>query len=127
MCGLRPAGKNIKNQTGTVEDTYLQFLFDIAQLFGRQFVVEDGDSDLVFRDIFLNLTQFARSDKRDGMRHIQPLSELFDRFDTRRFSQKRQLLQIFLYLSFVLFGRNQTYEYGSFRAFRCYYKLFQCF
>ena len=94
MGRLGAFSKYIENQAGTVEDFYLQCLFDIFQLFGRQFIVEDDETDFVLVDECFYFGQFPASDKCYRVGLLYPLQEFFHRLGTSGFGEESQLVEI---------------------------------
>ncbi len=55
-----PLGKNVEDEVGPVEHLSLgNLLFDVAELNGTEFIVEDDHVDVLFLDEFLDLLELA--------------------------------------------------------------------
>ena len=59
VCRVCIGGENVENQTRAVEDTALQGLLHVAGLGRAQFVVDDGNLDVLRLDVLVNLLQLA--------------------------------------------------------------------
>ncbi len=47
-CGCLSAfGEYVEDEAGSVEDFDFQFFFDVSHLFGRQVIIEYGESDIL--------------------------------------------------------------------------------
>ena len=112
-------GEDVENQTGAVENLHAEFLLDIADLFGRELIVEDDHTHFAFgfgfvEDILFDFSQFARPHVGHAAGTCQFLREPFHGDGSRRIGEKLQFVEIFLGLGLVLVLRHQSHEYGGF-------------
>ena len=116
---LRAHRKDVQDQRSAVQDLHLQLALDIAQLLGRQFVVEDDHADfalgLLFGfDVTAYLLQFTLAHIGHRAGSVQPLREALHGHCARRLGQKLQFVQVFRRLAFVLLLGNEAHEHGRF-------------
>ena len=116
---LRAHRKDVQDQRSAVQDLHLQLALDIAQLLGRQFVVEDDHADfalgLLFGfDVTAYLLQFTLAHIGHRAGSVQPLREALHGHCARRLGQKLQFVQVFRRLAFVLLLGDEAHEHGRF-------------
>ena len=127
--GLRPHGEDVEDERGAVEDFHLQHLLDVAQLLGRELVVEDHHAHhavgiLLGLDVVAYLLEFAFAHIGHRRRAIHPLREAFNGEGTGGVGQEFQLVEILFGLGLVLVFGDQTYENGGFGLRLGYHKFF---
>ena len=110
-------GEDVENETGAVENLDFEFGFDVAQLLGREFVVEDDHRDFAFLiflglDIGSYLLKFADADVGDAVRAVHPLGEATDGLGSRRLGQELQFVEVLPYFAFVLVLSDYAHEDG---------------
>ena len=127
---LRAHSKNIKNKWCTVQNLYIQFLFDISYLFGRKFIIEDHHTHIftsffvLLKKIFLNFLQLTLSNISHGIGSIQFLSKTFYNLCSGCFGQKSKFIQIFIRFTFILRLGNQSHQRSLFSLSFWYNKFF---
>ena len=116
--GLGTHGENVENQTGTVQNLYLQFFLYVANLLRCKLVIKDDHTDfavIVFLvpDILFNLFKLALADIRHLTGTLNLLREALHGDSSRCVGQKLQLVEIFFRLGFVLLLGDKSHKNGS--------------
>ena len=143
FCRLGAHGKDVENQTRTVQYLDLQFALDITDLLGTQFVVEDYHSHglrtvlvarydyraveppmgvhplivgiLLLFDILLDFLELTLAHIRHLTWALHLLRKALQGHGTGSIGQEFQLVQIFFCLGLVLLLGNQSYQHRSLR------------
>ena len=112
---LRPGGEDVEDEVGTVENLPSQLAFDVAQLSGGEFVVEDHYVHLrTVGEVGLDLLQFSGTDERAGVGRVELLPEALDHPGSGRLGEELQLVEVFRQFELVLLGRYQPHQDGCF-------------
>ena len=111
-------GKDVKDEARAVEDLDLLHLLDVAQLLGRELIVEDDHRHFPFGILFrlyegAYLLQLANAEVGDAVRPPKALGEATHRLCTGSLGQELQLIEVFLRFALVLTGRDDANEYSS--------------
>ena len=111
-------GKDVQNKGGPVQNLYLQFLFYVAQLLGREFVVEDNHGHIAFGILFClyprtYLLQFAYTQICDAGRTVEALGEALNGACPCRLGKELKFVEIFRCLALILLGSDDTHQYGG--------------
>jgi hypothetical protein len=101
-CRAGAFGEYVEDEVVAVEDPAFEFLLDVADLAGREFVVEDGNVGLVKFDIRADLGQFPLADVGPGIGIVEFLDEFFHRDAAGGLHQECQLFEVFLHRDEVL-------------------------
>ena len=133
--GLGPHGKDVEDERGAVENLDLQRGFDVAELFGREFVVEDHHAHglrllfvgrperiflrlvgrlFAFFDVLTNLFELAFAHIGDAAGAVDALGEAAHSLRARRFGKKLQFVEIFVGLPLVLRLGDESDQDGGF-------------
>ena len=91
----RSLGKDVQNERGAIQDLAIEYLFQVAALRGRKFVVEDDCIDVGATAVIRELVRFALADKSSGVRRVEFLDPLPSDFGARGGGQLGQFLQGF--------------------------------
>jgi hypothetical protein len=68
-------GKYVENKIGTVNNTAVEFLLDVAHLTGRQLIIKDGKSDLILSHECGYLLNLTLIDEGAGVGMLNTLQE----------------------------------------------------
>jgi hypothetical protein len=68
-------GKYVENKIGTVNNTAVELLFDVAHLAGRQLIIKDCKSDLILSHECSYLLNLALVDEGTGIGMLNTLQE----------------------------------------------------
>ena len=115
-------GKDVQDQGGSVQNLHLQFLFYVAQLLGREFVVKDDHGHIAL-GIFLCLypltdfLQLTNTEIGNAGWAVQALGEALHRTCSCRLGKELEFVQIFCCLALVLLGSDDTHQYGCLLLF----------
>lgn len=114
-------GEDVKDERSTVENLHLQFLLDISDLLGREFIVEDHHTYFsvffffLVLDVLLDFLQLTLSHIGGLVRRHHLLRESLHGDGACGICKKFQLVEIFLGLGFVLCLGNKTHQHSGFR------------
>ena len=143
-------GKNIQNQTRSVQYLDLQFFFNVSDLLGCQFVVKNHHTHLVGQMLFarvgdarfeihlqslfasilllldelLDFIQFATADVGYAAGAIYTLRIALDDLCSCCLGQKLQFIEVFVCLSLILLRCYQTNNYRRFHLYLSNHKFF---
>ena len=122
-------GEDVEDERGAVQNFHAQFALDVAQLLGREFIVEDDHTHLALRfgfveDVLAYLLQFTLSHIRHRAGAVHLLREALHGDGAGRFGQKFQFVQIFVRLAFVLRFGDEGHEHGGLAFCLRLYKFF---
>ena len=133
--GLGSHGEDVEDERGAVENLDLQRGFDVAELFGREFVVEDHHAHglrllfvgrperiflrlvgrlFAFFDVLTNLFELAFAHIGDAAGAVDALGEAAHSLRARRFGEKLQFVEIFVGLPLVLRLGDESDQDGGF-------------
>ena len=115
-CRLRSHCEYVENERCAVENLHSQFFFDVAYLFGRQFVVEYCHSDrplgfFLILDVLFYFLQLSASHVGHGTRTVHSLGETLHGDGSRRVGEKLQLVKIFFCLGLVLVFGYESHKH----------------
>jgi len=68
-------GEYVENKIGTVNDTAVELLLDVAHLAGRQLIIKDGKSDLILSHESGYLLNLPLVDEGAGIGMLNTLQE----------------------------------------------------
>jgi hypothetical protein len=109
-----PAGKNIQDQIVAVEDTAIQFPFDISDLGRRETVVENDHIYRIFADPCLNFFEFTGSDIGTRVGMVEILNKPLYGNTPGRFHQKRQFVKVLVCNGDILVSGRDANQYSRF-------------
>lgn len=112
-------GKDVENEVGAVENFHAQGALNVAQLFGREFIVENHHTYFAFGvllgfDVGAYLLEFSLTHIGYRRGAVELLRKALDGDSPCRFGQKLQFVKIFVGLALILVFGYQTYQYGGF-------------
>lgn len=112
-------GKDVENEVGAVENFHTQGALNVAQLFGREFIVENHHTYFAFGvllsfDVGAYLLEFSLTHIGYRRGAVELLRKALDGDSPCRFGQKLQFVKIFVGLALILVFGYQTYQYGGF-------------
>ena len=115
--GLRTHSKDIQDERCAVEYLYFKFLFDVAQLLGRQLVVEDNHTYLLIGilahlHIFGYLYELTTANVCCRVRMLQALRKTFYHLGTCSLSKKFKLVEVLVGFALVLCGCYEAHKNG---------------
>ena len=135
--GLGAHGEDVEDERGAVENLDLQHGFDVAELFGREFVVEDhhahglrlllvGRPERIFLrffgrlfavfDVLAYFFEFTFADIGHTAGAVGALGESAYGECPRCFGEKLKFVEIFARFPFVLRFGDQRHQYSRFGA-----------
>ncbi len=94
MRGACPAGKDIKDEIGAVNDTAVELFLDVTHLTGRELVIKDGKSNFIFCNKRCDLPDLALIDEGARIGVFYPLQKIPDRIRSGCFRKECQLVKI---------------------------------
>ena len=106
--------KDVEDQVVAVEDPAFEFPFDVADLAGRKFIIENRNIHFMERDVSADLFQFSFAYIGPRIRKFQFLDEFFHRYAAGCIHQECELFQVFLNGKEILLMMGNTYKNGSF-------------
>ena len=74
--GAGALGEDVEDEGGAVEDTAVHLLLEVAELRGRELVVEDHEVGVEGLPVFAHLLQFAAADVGAGVGAVEALDDL---------------------------------------------------
>ena len=112
-------GKDVEDERGAVQNLDLEFALNIAELLGREFVVEDDHADFALgilfgNDVLADFFQLALAHVGHGTGAVHALGEAVHGDCARRFGQKFKFVKVFLRFALVLLLRDEAHENGRF-------------
>ena len=118
--GLCSHGEDVENETRAVQNLHAEFFFDVTELLGGEFIVENHHSHLALclpfgEDVGTNFLKFSFSDVGDGTRSVQALCETFDGDGAGGLGEEFQFVEIFVGFAFALFFGDEADQDGGFR------------
>ena len=122
-------GEDVEDEAGAVQDFHLQFLLDVAELLGGEFVVENHHAHLAFgvflrHDVGTDFLQLALPDVCHRGRAVEALREPLHGHGARRFGEESQFVEVFLRLAFRLVFGDEAHEHGGLGAGLGLYEFF---
>ena len=89
----RVLGEDVENERDPIDDVDTEHLLEVAQLRGREFVVEDHDVDVERFAELPQLLRFPLADVRRGIRHRPALHLARDDLDAGSLGELRELVE----------------------------------
>ena len=94
--GACPAGEDVENQRGAVEDTAVESPLEVAELSRREFVVENDKIGVEGVLVFNDLLQFAAADIGAAVGSVEFLDDCLEGDATCRFEEESQFVETLL-------------------------------
>ena len=94
--GAGVAGEDVEDEGGAVEDAAAEFFFEVAELCGREFVVDNDDVGIEGLLVFAYFVEFAAADIGAGVGAVEFLDDFFDGDAAGGAEKEFEFVEVFL-------------------------------
>ena len=116
--GTSALGKNIKNQSGSIQHPALQLFFQVTFLGGRKSVIKQHHFGFMRDDGLANLFNFARTDEIFWITLMAPGYQQLNRFCTGGNNKLFKFTAVFLFRLIHHFQMNQNCAFAAIGSFK---------